>query len=212
MKVAFVLTAVLLLAADEPQGVNWTFEDAKVGQLPEGWSEAKTGEGPGSVWKVVTDKTAPKGPNVLAQTCSDGPNSLFNLCVLDEVTHADVDITVSFKAVAGEIDQGGGPVWRYQNADHYYICRHNPLEDNFRIYKVIDGKRTQLATAESNAAVGKWHTIQVAMRGDKIVCSINGQKLDARDDTITKTGKVGLWTKADAVTHFDNFHVQSADK
>ena len=211
MKPACILFAWLLLAGFDESAVRWTYEDARVGQLPEGWSAAKTGEGPGSVWRIVEDDTAPEGPNVLAQTSAEGPRPLFNLCVLDEGTYGDVLITLSLKAVAGEIDQGGGPVWRYQDADHYYICRHNPLENNFRIYKVIDGKRTQLATADSRAESGKWHTITVAMRGDTIVCSINGKELEVRDDAITKAGKVGLWTKADAVTYFDDFHVRSAE-
>lgn len=214
MKVACVLTAmigVLLMAGDDLGGVRWTFEDAKVGILPQGWSAAKTGKGPGSVWKVVEDNTAPKGPNVLGQTSSEGPRPLFNLCVLDELSCANVRITVSFKAVKGKIDRGGGPVWRYQDANNYYICRQNPLEDNFRIYKVIKGKRTQLASADFKAEAGKWHTIKVTMRGDKIVCSVDDRKLDVRDNDITKSGKVGLWTKADAVTYFDNFHVRKLD-
>ena len=211
MKTALFVAFVLLLVGNDSEGVRWTFEDARADQLPEGWSAAKTGKGPGSVWTVLDDDSAPKGPHVLAQTSAEGPNRLFNLCVLDEANHGDVDISVSFKAVTGRIDRGGGPVWRYQDANNYYICRHNPLEDNFRIYKVIDGQRTQLASAESKAAAGKWHTIKVTMRGDKIVCSINNQKLDVRDGTISKAGKVGLWTKADAVTHFDNFHVQATD-
>ncbi len=204
--------ALLLFAADETSSVRWTFEDAKVGQLPDGWSSAKTGEGSGSAWKVVEDATAPRGPNVLAQISSDGPRPLFNLCVLDEVTCPDVEISVSFKAVTGKIDQGGGPVWRYQDENNYYICRQNPLEDNFRVYKVIDGTRTQLGSIEFDAEAGKWHAIKVTMRGDRIVCSVNEQTLDVRDDAIRKAGKVGLWTKADAVTHFDDFYVRNLGK
>lgn len=208
MRFVCVVTAVVamsLVAADKTNKVLWSFEDASVGKVPEGWSSAKTGKGPGSVWEVVEDESAPKGSKVLAQISSDGPNRLFNLCVADNTSYADVDIMVSFKAVKGEIDQGGGPVWRYQNADNYYICRHNPLEENFRIYKVIAGKRIQLMGMEFEADAGKWHTIRVVMRDDKIVCSVNGSELDVRDGSITKAGKVGLWTKADAVTSFDNF-------
>ena len=209
---ALMLVAVAGLAAAEPsQTIQWGCEDASVGKLSEGWSSAKTGEGPGSVWKIIEDKTAPSGKHVLAQTSAEGPRPLFNLCVLDEGTYADVEITVSFKAVAGKIDRGGGPVWRYQDANNYYICRHNPLEDNFRIYKVIDGTRTQLASPDVDAAAGKLYTIKVTMRGEQIVCSINGEELTARDDTIKKAGKVGLWTKADAVTNFDDFHVRVAE-
>jgi len=156
---ALMLVAVAGLAAAEPsQTIQWRFEDASVGKLPEGWSSAKTGKGPGSEWKVIEDQTAPSGKHVLAQTSAEGPRPLFNLCVLDEGTYADVEITVSFKAVAGKIDRGGGPVWRYQDANNYYICRHNPLEDNFRIYKVIDGKRTQFASLDVKAEAVKWHT------------------------------------------------------
>ena len=215
MKIVHVLTAVaamFLVAADKPKSQRWDFEDAKVGGVPKGWSSAKTGKGPGSVWKVVEDKSAPKGSKVLAQTSSEGPNRLFNLCVLNKTNYTDVNITVSFKANKGRLDQGGGPVWRYQDANNYYICRHNPLEDNFRIYKVIAGKRRQLASMNFKADAGKWHTIRVVMRGDRIVCSVNGRELAVRDGAITKAGKVGLWTKADAVTSFDDFKVTAAKK
>ena len=215
MRVTCIATAIIgltLVAAEKPKGQRWTFEDAKVDKLPEKWSSAKTGKGPGSVWKVVEDKTAPDGAKVLAQTSSKGPNRLFNLCVAKDTIYTDVELTISFKAVKGRIDQGGGPVWRYQDANNYYICRHNPLENNFRVYKVIDGKRIQLASRDVKAPAGKWHTIRVGMRGDMIVCSVNNNELDVRDGAISKAGKIGLWTKADAVTYFDDLRVRSPGK
>lgn len=200
------VTALSLLAADKTNEVLWSFEDAGVGKVPEGWTSGKTGKGPGSVWKVVDDNSAVRGTHVLAQTSSAGPNHLFNLCVCDKAALTDVDIRVSFKAVKGEIDQGGGPVWRYRDENNYYIARMNPLEDNFRVYKVIQGKRTQLDSSNAEAPVGKWHTIRVVQRGNHIQCYLNGKRhLDLKDDTYTGQGKVGLWTKADAVTSFDNF-------
>lgn len=187
---------------------EWKFEDSKVGELPKGWTAEKTGEGAGSVWKVLDDATAPAGSKVLAQTSSDGKGPLFNLCVAAEPKLLDVEINLSLKAVGGKIDQGGGPVWRYQDANNYYIARVNPLEDNFRLYKVIGGKRTQLATADVKAATGEWHTLRIVHRGDSIQCSLNGkQLLDATDDAIRKAGQVGLWTKADALTNFDALEV-----
>ncbi len=215
MKVSYVFIAfgaLLLLAADKPPGKLWNFEDAAVGKLPKSFSSAKTGKGSGSVWKIVEDESAPSGRNVLAQTSSKGPNRLFNLCVADKTSFKDLELTVSFKAETGKLDQGGGPVWRYQDANNYYICRHNPLEDNFRVYKVIAGKRIQLAGADVKADAGKWHKIRVVMRGDKIVCTINGMQLDVRDASITKAGKIGLWTKADAVTNFDDLSVSVRKK
>ena len=204
--VVAAVAAISLIAADKANEVRWSFEDASVGKVPEGWSSAKTGKGPGSVWKVIDETSAPSGTHVLAQTSSEGPNPLFNLCVCDEVTLTDVDIRVSFKAVKGEIDQGGGPVWRYQDENNYYIARMNPLENNFRVYKVVKGKRAQLDSSDVEALAGKWHTIRVVQKGNHIKCYLNGKlHLDVKDNTFTDKGKVSLWTKADAVTSFDNF-------
>jgi hypothetical protein len=105
-----VLILIAFTGAEEPKSTRWNFEDATVGKLPAGWTAAKTGKGPGSDWKVIEDKSAPDGGNVLAHTSSERPNPLFNLCVADETSYADIDLSVSFKAVEGKTDQGGGPV------------------------------------------------------------------------------------------------------
>ncbi len=202
------LVSLLLLAANPPHLGQWDFEKAEVGKLPPGFSMAKTGRGPGSVWQVLRDKSAPKGAQVLTQTSPQGPNPLFNLCVAEATGYADVDLSVTLKALRGSIDQGGGPVWRYQDENNYYIARMNPLEDNFRLYKVVDARRTQLATADVVAPAGRWHTIRIVHRGDRIRCYLNGKLyLDARDNTFANAGKIGLWTKADAVTSFDGLKV-----
>ena len=211
-------TAGLLAMATAVSAKDWDFEDVTAGKLPEGWTAAKTGTGPGSEWEVIEDRTAPKGPKVLAQVSSEGPKPLFNLCVDDKSSYKDLDLSVSFKAVRGKIDQGGGPVWRYQDANNYYVCRMNPLEVNFRLYKVVDGKRKKLATAdvplgddeEPEDLTGKWHTIRVVQVDNRIRCYLNGKLLlGTKDDSLKKAGKVGLWTKADAVTSFDNLTVRA---
>jgi DNA-binding beta-propeller fold protein YncE len=190
------LTAGIGMAQDD-------FDASGVGKVPTGWIAAKTGNGEGSVWALQEDVSAHAGKVVLTQTSSAGPSSLFNLCVNGQPKLLDVDITLSLKALSGKIDQGGGPVWRYQDANNYYIARANPLENNFRLYKVIDGKRTQLATADVEAASGKWHTIHIVHRGNRILCSFNGsQCLDCSDEAIMTAGSIGCWTKADAVTSF----------
>lgn len=203
------LLAVGWLTVTVANAAEWKFEDAKVGELPKGWSAAKTGEGPGSVWKVLDDATAPAGPKVLAQTSSDGQGPLFNLCVAAEPKLADVEINLSLKAVSGKIDLGGGPVWRYQDAKNYYVVRLNPLEGDFRLFHVVNGKRTQLAkTMPVKEPAGQWHTIRVVHRGQHIQCSLNGKVyFDLDDSTIQDAGLVGLWSKADAVTSFDNVSV-----
>ena len=204
----FVLVSILLHV--QPLFGQWIFEDAAPGKMPSGWTAARTGERAGSQWQIVSENFGTGTNQMLAQVSADGRNPVFNLCVLDEQSLADVNISVEYRAVAGKIDQGGGPVWRYQDENNYYICRHNPLENNFRIYKVIDGKRTQLASLDVAAQAGQWHMITASMTGDQIVCSVNGEKLEVSDSTIPRAGKVGLWTKADAQTQFDNFHVKAA--
>lgn len=204
--VAILTPCAIVAMAEAPQKTaKWDFEDATVGRLPKGWTAAKTGDGEGSVWKIVEDRTAPKGSKVLAQT-AESPGSLFNICVADESEFKDVELSVSFKSIKGKTDQGGGLVWRYLDANNYYVVRMNPLEDNFRLFKVVDGKRTQIATKDNlEVPAGTWHMMTVAMKGDQIECALDGKKyLEAKDDTFTKAGKVGFWTKADAQTYFDD--------
>jgi hypothetical protein len=206
---ALVIAPSLLPAAGDVTRA-FTFAKADLGKLPPEWKAEKTGKGEGSVWKVVADDTAPsKMGFVLAQT-AEGPSGLFNLCVTEGTRYTDLEIGVAFKAVKGKLDQGGGVVWRYKDADNYYLCRMNPLEDNFRVYKVVGGKRIQLGTKEGfKVSAGEWHTITVTMKGEQIACSLDGKKyLEAKDDTFREAGKVGLWTKADAQSRFDQLTVK----
>jgi hypothetical protein len=131
----------------------------------------------------------------------------YNVALLDGTSYQDLDLTVAMKAVAGEEDQGGGPVWRAKDKENYYIARYNPLENNYRVYKTVNGRRQQLGTADVKGDLA-WHTLRIVMNGDHIECYLDGTKyLDVRDATFGEAGKIGLWTKADAQTHFDNVEV-----
>jgi len=184
------LSAQAASAADSKR--TWNFENDKVGEIAHGFTN-EVGK-----W-VVTDSGDGK---VLMQTAKN-PNSVFNATLIPDVNVADVDISVKLKAVAGEIDQGGGIVWRAKDAKNYYLARYNPLEDNYRLYKVINGKRILLENVDIAHSDG-WHTLQVKMSGDHITCSYDGkQYLEHRDTSITDAEKIGLWTKADAQSQFD---------
>ncbi|MDA1016797.1 MAG: hypothetical protein O3A00_20355 [Planctomycetota bacterium] len=189
----------------EGEARHWTFTADDVDTVPRGWEVAQTGEGDGSVWKVVADESAPSESGYVLAQSAESPRSMFNLCAVNEASYQDMKLSVAFRSVAGKVDQGGGFVWRYVDANHYYVCRFNPLEDNLRIYKVIVGKRTQLASVDVELAGDGWHTLTVAMLGDLIVCDVDGTQLSVRDETLSDAGRVGLWTKADAQTHFDQF-------
>lgn len=209
-----VVAAVSFTRATEKQKEEkdkvFRFSKDDLGKVPKGWTAAQTGKGEGSVWKVVADDTSPsKTGYVLAQT-AESPGRVFNICVVNDTNLKDVELTVAMKAVAGKKDQGGGLVWRYQDANNYYIARYNPLETNYRVYKVIGGKRIQLETKEGlDIPAGKWVLVKIEHKGDKIECCLDGKKLlEAKDNTIDKAGKIGLWSKADAQSHFDDLEIE----
>lgn len=197
--------------AEEEEKLVFNFDTDAEGTIPEGWTSAKTGKGGLGSWSVVNDDTAPSKPHVLAQMSKENLGYHFSIAVADKTNYSDVEIKLMLKAVDGQEDQGGGPVWRYVDADNYYICRANPLESNFRVYKVVDGNRRQMQSANLTIPSNQWHTMKIENVGDHIKCWLNGKLyLDVKDDTF-KEGKVGLWTKADAVTYFDDVEVENED-
>jgi len=174
----------------------WNFESDLPGKIAKGFT------GDVGTWEVVRD-----GDNqVLAQKAKSADGT-FNLALAGDTHFADLDLSVRMKAVAGDADQGGGLVWRAKDKDNYYVARYNPLEDNFRVYKVQAGKRTQFKSAKFPGDT-KWHTLRVVMTGAKITCYLDATKyLEVEDSTFPDSGKIGLWTKADAQSYFDDLTV-----
>jgi hypothetical protein len=186
------MLASTLFAADEIMQ-TWTFDDDAPGQIARGFTN-DVGE-----WSVVASD---KG-KALAQSARN-PSAVFNITLVSDTNAQDVDLSVRMKAVAGETDQGGGLVWRARDVRNYYLARYNPLEDNYRLYKVVGGKRTQIQNADITH-LGGWHTLRVTMTGDQITCYYDGKTfLEARDTTFPGAGKIGLWSKADAQSQFDD--------
>jgi hypothetical protein len=115
---------------------------------------------------------------------------------------------VKFKAVSGSVDRAAGLVFRLKDPNNYYIVRANALENNYRLYHVVNGRRSQFAGANLKVTSGEWHELRVDVMGNKISCYYDGnKKIEATDDTFKDAGKVGLWTKADSVTSFDDLKV-----
>ncbi len=187
----------------------WNFDNEKQGEIAAGFSNQMTGKGGPGKWKVIKDNTATSTPNVLAQTSQEYFGYHFGMAVNEKEIYDDFELIVKFKGVKGREDQGGGPVWRYQDNNNYYIARANPLEDNYRVYKVVDGKRIQMDSARLKVTSDEWHTIKIITRKNKMRCFYDGQLyLEVTDDTFLDKGKIGLWTKADAVTYFDDLEVR----
>jgi hypothetical protein len=193
----------------ESGSMIWTFDDVGQQYSAADWrTDATNPTAALATWLVITDPTAPSGTHVFALTTSDNYDGTFNLAIVDEPQLCDLELSVKVKAVAGEEDQGGGPIWRCQDGNNYYICRFNPLESNFRVYVVSNGKRRQLESVKVDLNVDRWYDVRVRMVGNRITCYLNGNRLlDVSDDTISHAGRVGLWTKADAITSFDDLYV-----
>ncbi len=188
----------------------WSFDKAAVGALPPGWQVAETsGRGTPATWQVVADSAAPSSSRAVAITRVENSGQTYNLLLAPHTSFGDLEIELMVKAVAGSQDQGGGPIWRARDADNYYIARWNPLEDNFRVYTVKDGKRKMLKSATVKADPGEWHRIEIEHVGDRIEAEFDGEELlVVADSTFGDAGMVGLWTKADAATAFDDFEVK----
>lgn len=205
-----------LRAALELQGI-YTFDSDDAGRFAAGWTQAMTSTGGAPRWAVVRDDTAPSRPHALAQLSDDATGGRFPLAVYDGVRTRDGELSVRCKPVSGKVDQACGLVWRYRDENNYYIVRANALENNVVLYKVEGGKRIALEPkgtppktygVKHPVPARQWSALRVTFQGPLFTVYFGGQKLfDVEDSTFTEAGRVGLWTKADSVTHFDDFQI-----
>jgi hypothetical protein len=194
-------------SSSAPRVVKFSFDQDTVGQTPAGFTSYATGDGPAGNWVVQVMADAPSGKQVVVQTDADATDNRFPVLIADKEEYGDVDVSVKGKAISGKVDQGIGLVFRFRDPQSYYVVRANALENNVRLYKMVNGRRKQFAGAEVQVTSGQWHTLRVVARGDHIICYFDGQKvIDVHDATYAQ-GKVGLWTKADSVTAFDDLTV-----
>jgi hypothetical protein len=139
---------------------------------------------------------------VLAQTAETQP---WAVAILEEKRFSDVDVRVKFRPITGKEDASGGLLFRAKDAKNYYLVRANGLEDNFRLYAMKDGSRHQLASTKVDAPkLREWHTMRVVAKGSRIQAYLNGKLLIDHEDKSYTEGYVGLWTKADSVTEFED--------
>lgn len=192
MMPAFAATPVLTEGFDRA---------SSAGAIPPGWVCGVTGRG-APVWMVRNDATAPSKPNVLIQS----GNGAFPWCVVNQASLRDGFVEVMLKPISGKEDQAGGVIWRWKDADNYYVARANALENNVSLYYMENGRRQTLKYADAPVSSGQWSTLRVKFSGRQIQVLLNGTPyIDFQDDRPEATGTVGVWTKADSVTAFDNF-------
>jgi hypothetical protein len=201
MKVFFLAVVGTSISAAAALADSVNFDDLKTGAPPPGWTATQTGTG-AAKWEVVADSSAPSKPNVLKQS----GEATYPVCIKDDTSLKDGFVEVKFKPVAGKEDQAGGVIWRCKDKDNYYISRANALEDNVTIYHTVDGRRVEKKRINTKVASDHWHTLRVDFKDNYFVVTFDGKKAFTwKDDTFKDAGKVGVWTKADSTTLFDDF-------
>ena len=197
--ITLTIATAMLVGIAAAQTVN--FDDLKAGAPPPGWTATQTGSGHAK-WSIEKDDTAPSKPNVLKQS----GEATYPVCLKDDTNLKDGFVEVKFKPISGKEDQAGGLVWRARDSNNYYIARANALEDNVTIYHTIKGSRTEKKRANMKVASNQWHTLRVDFQGNHFTVMLDGKKAIEWDDvTFKEAGEVGVWTKADSVTLFDDF-------
>jgi hypothetical protein len=201
MLMPILTTFLSLTAMNTSFATTLSFDQDATGSLPTGWRAGVTGRG-SPKWSVEADPTAPSKPNVLKQSGS----GTFPWCVMQNASFTDGYVEVKFKPISGKEDQAGGLVWRWKDGDNYYVARANALENNVSLYYTQNGHRITLKYVDAPVARNTWHTLRVEFSGKKILVTLDGKGyIEVDDDHIVGAGTVGVWTKADSVTMFDDF-------
>ena len=187
---------------------SFDFDKTKVGTIPQGWISAITNLDQFPTWRVIKDSTAPSSNQVLSLINTDARGSEFNLCYTKKVNFLDGKISVMFKAKSGQEDEGGGIMWRVKDSGNYYVARFNPLEDNLCFYYVKNSYRRLLNSANIALDKNSWHSMKIIQNKSHYKIFLDGKKLlEGDDSTFNKSGGVGVWTKSDALTSFDNLKI-----
>jgi hypothetical protein len=197
--------AVLAAAAFAARAENENFDSTRPGGLPDGWEAGLTGKG-GPRWAVDEDPTAPSPKHVLQQI----GQGTFPWCVKNKASLADGFVEVKFKAISGNEDQAGGVVWRWKDGNNYYVARANALENNVSLYYTANGKRNTIKYVNAPVPLNTWHTLRVEFADQQIKVMLNRKTyIEVEDGRIAGPGAVGVWTKADSVTSFDDFSYEA---
>ncbi len=210
----WLFSCVVALSASGAELLFNFDESAGAGSLTN-FHAALLGDGRPVAWQVVQDEVpsafAPltdKAQNtarqsVLAQTSQDLTDERFPMFVYEGEKFRDFKFTTRFKMVSGVLEQMAGVVFRFQNTSNFYVVRVSALGKNIRFYKVVDGARSDPIGPACDVAPGVWHQLAVQCEGTQITIWLDGRLvMPALGDNTFAEGKLGFWTKSDAVSYF----------
>jgi hypothetical protein len=187
----------------------WTFDNDPPATLPPEFKIGTLFDGrPAGEWNVIATDRVKSPPHVLAQLLGKGAEHAYKTVFIKESRASDLELEVSFLPIDGKADMGGGLIWRATDDRNYYLTRANPLEQNIRIYRVVNGVRQMLKNFDHIIDVRQWHTLRVSAKGCQVQVFFDGKEVFDLCDQTFSTGQVGLWTKSDAVTYFDELKLQ----
>jgi hypothetical protein len=195
----------------EPTTID--FEHFETGPAPKDFTPFLGGFGKDSEWQIKSEPSALSGTKVLAQTSYDQVDHRFPMLVYNDVIAKNVRVAVQFKTLSGKIDQAAGVIVRFQDPDQFYVVRANALESTVQLYRVVEGAHQIVTSKNAHVESGKWHSLDVMIDDVHVTVFFDGQYLfDVRDDIVSAAGKVGLSTKSDGVTLFDDLQVTVLDR
>lgn len=212
----FLLTAVAIAMPAVGYSLEstphvWAFDEDQPEALPPGFQVGTLFDGrPAGEWKVLETDRAKSHPRVLGQLMGKGAEHAYKMLLLNETQSSDIELQVSFLPIAGKADMGGGLIWRATDDRNYYLARANPLEQNIRIYRIVKGVRHLIQNFDQIIDIRQWHTLRISMKGCQIQVFFDEKPVFDLCDETFKEGLVGLWTKSDAVTFFDDLKLHIA--
>jgi len=203
------LGTVVAQAETASPALVWNFDREQPGTLPSEFSIGTLFDGrPAGDWQVLATDRAKSPPHVLAQVMAKGAEHAYKVVLIKEVIASDLNLEVSFLPIQGQADMGGGLIWRATDDRNYYLARANPLEQNIRVYRVEKGVRHLLQNFDQTIDVRQWHTLRVTNQGCRVNIFYDDKQVFDLCDKTFHDGMIGLWTKSDAVTYFDDLQLQ----
>ncbi len=207
--IAVAVVAPVVSLSSENASRIWTFEDDPPESLPPEFRVGTLFDGrPAGEWKILQTEASNNGTHMLGQLMGKGAEHAYKVVLIQGTMVTDLDLQVSFLPISGKADMGGGLMWRATDDRNYYLTRANPLEQNIRVYRVVNGIRHLLQNFDQTIVMKQWHTLQVINRGCRIQVFYDEKQVFDLCDKTFSTGGIGLWTKSDAVTYFDNLSLQ----
>jgi hypothetical protein len=204
-----VIGAMAAQAETASPALVWNFDREQPGTLPSEFSLGTLFDGrPAGDWQVLATERAKSSPHVLAQLMAKGAEHAYKVLLSKDIVASDLNLEVSFLPIQGNADMGGGLIWRATDDRNYYLARANPLEQNIRVYRIVNGIRHLLQNFDQTITVKQWHTLRVTHQDCRVVIFYDDKQVFDLCDKTFHGGMIGLWTKSDAVTYFDDLRLQ----